>query len=152
MKKAVLALVAVLPLLAAAGAPPAGDAELLAVRRSAWDAWFSGDAKTLETLLPANALVVSPSDATWKTRAETVADSKQFHADGGKLVSLDFPRTDVRHYGATALVFSTYRLELESGGKRSVQEGKCTEVFVKEGGRWLHPSWTLVRSAPAKPE
>jgi len=146
-----LAALTVLALLASASAvPPDSDRDLLAVRRSAWDAWFGGDARTLQTLLPEDALVVSPGDATWKTRAESVRDSQKFHADGGKLVSLEFPITEVRHYGATAIVFSTYRFELESGGKRSTSEGKCTEVFVRDGKRWIHPTWTLVRKeAPA---
>lgn len=145
MKSTAVAILAVLPLLGSA-VPSGDDHDLLAVRRSAWDAWFGGDTQTLERLLPADALLVSPGDETWKTRAESLADSRKFHEDGGKLVSLEFPRTEVRHYGATAIVFSTYRFEIESGGKRSVAEGKCTEVFVKQGGRWIHPTWTLVRT------
>jgi ketosteroid isomerase-like protein len=146
MKKSAFAVLAVLPLLASA-VPSSDERELLAVRRSAWDAWFAGDTRTLATLLPEDALVVSPGDATWKTRAESLADSKKFHEDGGKLLSLEFPLTEVRHYGTTAIVFSTYRYELESGGKKTANEGKCTEVFVKQGGRWIHPTWTLVRTA-----
>ena len=145
-RAAVVAILAVLPLLASA-LPTGDERDLLAVRRSAWDAWFGGDTLTLERLLPADALVVSPGDETWKTRAESLAESRKFHTDGGRLVSLEFPRTEVRHYGATAIVFSTYRFEIESGGKKSASEGKCTEVFVKQGGRWIHPTWTLVRTS-----
>lgn len=133
-----------------AAEPAAADRELLEVRRSAWVAWFGGDRKTLEALLPVDALVVSSDSPTWTSRAETAAQSEKFHAGGGKLVKLDFPTTEVRHYGDSALVFSTYRFEVESEGKTSSQEGKAIEVFVREGGRWIHPTWTLIRTPAAK--
>jgi hypothetical protein len=37
----------------------------------------------------------------------------EFHATGGKLVRLEFPRTEIQHLGDVAIVWSGYVVETE---------------------------------------
>lgn len=141
--------------LAAAETPAPGlskaDADLLDLRRAVWVAWFAGDVKTLQRLLPADGVYVSPGSHPWETTASTIANAQQFRDGGGKLVRLEFPKNEIRRYGDLALIHTTYVYELESGGKRHAETGKAIEVFVRKDGVWIHPSWWLVRDeVPAK--
>jgi hypothetical protein len=38
---------------------------------------------------------------------------------------------------------SRFVLIVEADGKRSTRSGIATEVFVKQGGRWVNPFWYL---------
>lgn len=126
------------------------DADLLAARRAVWVAWFGGDRKALERALPADALYIGPGARPWVTTAQTLDSSQGFAKDGGKLVRLEFPRTEIRRYGDTAILYTTYVYEIESKGEKSVEEGKGVEVFVKKDGRWIHPTWMLAKEALGK--
>lgn len=117
--------------------------ELLATRELAWRAWFGGDRKSLEAMLPAEFIGVGWGDGPWSDRNASLAGSEEFARGGGKLTALEFPKTEIQAYGNTAFVYSTYRVEFTSGGQQVVQEGRATEVFVKRGGKWLHPGWHL---------
>lgn len=119
------------------------DAELLAVRKSAWVSWFGGDTATLGKLIPKDGLFISPDTKPWQTTAETLAGSKKFHDEGGKLLRLEFPRTEIKRYGDLAILFTTYEFEIETGGKKIVERGKAVEVFQRKGGKWTHPTWFL---------
>ncbi len=134
----------------AATEPNAADRKLLELRRSVWIAWFEGDSKALERLLPADGLYVSPGTAPWETRSATMERASKFRKDGGKLVSLEFPKNEIRHYGSTALIFSTFVMAIESEGKTSRSEGTVLEVFVREGSSYRHPSWCIVPPSSAK--
>ena len=135
MKTLALALLALAPCFAA------DDTQLLAVRVKVWHAWFAGDLATLKQLVPANAIAISAGDPGFKTQQAILAESADFHAHGGKLLSLDFPQTEVQHFGNVAIIYSTYRLELETAGKRSVSAGRVTETFVLQDARWTNPGW-----------
>ena len=63
----------------------------------------------------------------------------QFAKRGGKLVKLEFPKTEIQVYGATAVVYSNYSYELETGGQHLNQSGRVTEVFVLRKGQWVNP-------------
>jgi ketosteroid isomerase-like protein len=65
----------------------------------------------------------------------------EFHASGGKLVRLEFPHTEVQHFGNVAIVWSTFVVETEENGKRESSSGRATEIFVWKNGRWSNPSW-----------
>lgn len=58
-------------------------------------------------------------------------------------MALEFPRTEIRIAGNAAIILTTYRMELENGGSFSTISGRATEIFVRQGGRWVHPSWHL---------
>ena len=64
-----------------------------------------------------------------------------FQRDGGKLIRLDFPHTEVQRFGEVAIIYTRYVLEIEMHGKRSVSSGRAMEVFVQRQGQWTNPGW-----------
>jgi hypothetical protein len=74
------------------------DEQLLRARETVWRSWFAGDTKTLEELVPPETIVMSGGEEKWKTQADVLRTSAEFHAKGGKLVRLEFPRTEVQHF------------------------------------------------------
>lgn len=118
-----------------------GDEELLRTRETVWRAWFAGDTKTLTELVPAGTIVMSGGEAKWKNQADVLQSAAEFHAKGGKLIRLEFTRTEVQHFGNVAIVWSSYSLELEVDGKRSSGASRVTEIFVWQNGHWTNPGW-----------
>jgi len=128
------------------------DSELLKVRRSVWLVWFANDQEALKRLVPDDTVVISSGEVKWKHQAEVLQSAADFHAAGGKLISLEFPRTEVQHFGDVAVIWSEYVLELEVGGKRSKSSGRVTEIFVKRNGQWTNPGWhTDSEGSPTPP-
>ena len=41
------------------------------------------------------------------------------------------PRTEIQAYGNTAILYTTYEMDLVAGGKRTTERGAATEVFVR---------------------
>ena len=80
------------------------DAELLRTRETVWRAWFAGDTNTLKKLVPAETIVMSGGEEQWKHQADVLRTSAEFHAKGGKLIQLEFPRTEIQHFGNVAIV------------------------------------------------
>jgi len=117
------------------------DAELLKVRRAVWVAWFENDQPALKKLVPDDSVVCSTGEAGFKHQADVLKGAIEFHAAGGKLISLEFPKTEVQHFGDVAITWSEYVLELEVGGKREKTAGRVTEIFVKRNGQWTNPGW-----------
>jgi ketosteroid isomerase-like protein len=117
------------------------DKPLLEVREQVWRSWFAGDRKKLEELVPPETIVMSGGEEKWKNRADVLQTAADFHAQGGKLIRLEFPRTEVQHFGDVAIIWSTYIVEVEVGGKRSTSASRVTEIFVKQHGRWTNPGW-----------
>jgi ketosteroid isomerase-like protein len=129
-----------LPLLVLAQEQTSDD-DLLRVRESVWRAWFAGDGKLLQRLVPAETIVISAGDKEWKGQSEVLKESADFHASGAKLTRLEFPKTRIQHFGNVAIVWSEYVLEIDSNGKKTVSGGRATEIFVWRGGAWLNPGW-----------
>lgn len=119
----------------------ASDKELLRVRESVWRAWFAGDTKMLEDLVPPETIVMSGGEKEWKHQDDVLRSSSEFHLKGGKLTRLEFPRTEVQHYGNVAILWSSYVLETEVDGKRSTGSSRVTEIFVYQHGHWTNPGW-----------
>jgi len=117
------------------------DEQLLKVRDTVWRAWFAGDTKPLEQLVPPGTVVMSGSEKDWKDQAHVLEGPAEFRAGGGKLLRLEFPRTQIQHFGDVAVVWSDFVLETETNGKRSTGSGRATEIFVWKNGRWLNPGW-----------
>jgi|SRR5271165_2147925 len=117
------------------------DDQLLRVRETVWRAWFAGDTKTLEDLVPPETIVMSGGEEKWKYQADVLRTSAEFHAHGGRLIRLEFPHTELQHFGEVAIVWSTYILETEVDGKRSSSSSRVTEIFVRQQGRWTNPGW-----------
>src|SRR6266852_8452124 len=70
----------------AASAQEANDEQLLRVRETVWRAWFAGDTKTLEELVPPETIVMSGGEKEWKHQSDVLRSSTEFHSRGGKLV------------------------------------------------------------------
>jgi ketosteroid isomerase-like protein len=115
---------------------------LLKAREAVWRAFFSGDRATLEKLLPAE-LITLEAGGEWGNRKAVLDGAAGFAVGGGKLVRLEFPKTEIQAYGYTAIVYSTYLYEIEMGGKRTTNTGRVTEVFVNRDGTWVNPSWHM---------
>jgi hypothetical protein len=115
--------------------------DLLKVREQVWRAWFANDKPNLEKLVPPDTLVISSGEEKWKHQAEVLQSAADFQAAGGKLVRLEFPRTEIQRFGDVAVIWSQYTVETEMNGKTSVSSGRVTEIFVLRNGQWTNPGW-----------
>jgi hypothetical protein len=138
-----VAMAGVLAILLVSGLSARSDdrTELLKARESVWRSWFANDTKALEVLVPPDTIVISAGEEKWKNQADILESSAKFHAAGGKLVRLEFPRTEIQRFGDVAVTYSQYLYETEENGKRSVTFGRVTEVFVLRNGQWTNPGW-----------
>src|SRR5256884_278578 len=102
---------------------------LLDAREAVWRAYFSNDRAALEKLIPEETVAIEAGDNTWANRKAIFDGSAQFAKAAGKLIRLEFPKTEIQMYGYAAVVYSNYLYELEIGGQRSQQAGRVTEVF-----------------------
>lgn len=118
-------------------------ASLLKAREAVWRAWFAGDQKALRQLLPPELITLDGPPGVFGTLDSNLRESESFVKSGGKLVSLTFPRTDIQAYGRTAIIYTTYELEMNVNGQASKDAGRATEVFVRRGERWLNTGWQL---------
>ncbi|HEX7295231.1 MAG TPA: nuclear transport factor 2 family protein, partial [Pyrinomonadaceae bacterium] len=116
---------------------------LLDARESVWRAYFLGDRATLEKLIPEETIAINAQDDSWSGRAKVLEGSVEFVKNGGKLIKLEFPKTQIQMYGMTAVIYSIYSYELEVGGQRRTSTGRVTEVFVLRNGEWVNPGWHM---------
>lgn len=143
MKPCALAILVLSIGIAASGlAANAGDeTELLRVRELVWRAYFAGDTKTLKELLPTDTIAISSGSDHWDSQPEILEDAAKFHADGGKLIRLEFKDTKIQRYGDAAMLYTRYLYEIKVKNKRSIASGRVTEFFVRRAGKWLNPGW-----------
>jgi ketosteroid isomerase-like protein len=117
---------------------------LLDAREAVWLAYFAGDRATLEKLIPEETITIeSGENNNWSNRQVILEGSERFAKSGGKLLKLEFPKTEIQVYGYTAVVYSNYGYELEAGGQRINRSGRVTEVFVLRQGQWVNPGWHM---------
>ena len=117
------------------------DRQLLQVREQVWRAWFANDTAALHKLVPPETIVMSGDNPNWEHQADVFNGAAEFQSNGGKLIRLEFPRTEVQHFGDVAIVWSNYLYEIETNGKRSVSTGHSNEIFVHRDGQWTNPGW-----------
>lgn len=117
--------------------------KLLEAREAVWRAFFAGDRAKLEKLIPPETIAIEAFDNNWSNRQKIFEGSEQFAKSGGKLIKLEFPKTEIQVYGFTAIVYSNYVYELEEGGRRHSESGRVTEVFVLRNGEWVNPGWHM---------
>ena len=122
-------------------------ASLLKAREAVWRAWFGGDQATLLKLLPPELITIEPGSTTFGSRGSTLEGSRSFAAGGGTLTRLAFPSTEIQVYGNTAILYTSYEMDLAGGGQSHTERGMATEVFVFKGGQWLNTGWQLAPSA-----
>lgn len=118
-------------------------AAVLKAREAVWRAWFAGDTTTLSSLVPPELVTIEPGSGKFGTRASNLEGSRGFAASGGKLARLVFPRTEFQVYGNTVILYTTYEMDLVSGGKTQTERGAATEIFVRQGDRWINTGWQL---------
>src|SRR5688572_2132556 len=138
---AIALLAAAMPVAHSAGA--AIDPELLAAREAAWRAYFGGDVKTLGDLLPPEFIGLGMDEGPFTDRSVTLEGARAFRERGGRLVSLAFPETRQQRFGDTVVLYGRYEVVLHSGGAERTMRGRLTEIFVRRGGKWVHPGWHL---------
>jgi hypothetical protein len=122
-------------------ARPDDRAKLLQAREAVWRSWFANDTKALEALVPPDTVVISSGEEKWKNQADILQSAARFQANGGKLIRLEFPRTEIQRFGDVAITYSQYLYETEVDGKPSLTSGRVTEIFVLRHGKWTNPGW-----------
>jgi Domain of unknown function (DUF4440) len=117
--------------------------QILVAREAVWKAWFTNDRAALEKLIPEEAIAIDSASETWSNRKAIFASAQRFADSGGKLLRLEFPKTEIQAYGNTIIVYTTYLVETEVDGKRNVEQGRGTEMFVKRGDTFVNVGWHL---------
>ena len=116
---------------------------ILAAREAVWKAWFANDRALLEKLIPEEAIAIDSGEESWSNRAAILEGAKRFADSGGKLVRLEFPKTEIQVYGDTVILYTTYVYETEVSGKRTTANGRGTEMFVRRGDDLVNVGWHL---------
>lgn len=116
---------------------------ILAAREKVWRAWFANDRTTLEKLIPEEVIAIDNGGEGWSNRAAVFAGAQRFAESGGKLVRLEFPKTEIQIYGNTVLVYTTYVYETEMKGQRTTASGRATEMFVRRGDELVNVGWHM---------
>lgn len=116
---------------------------ILAAREAVWKAWFTNDRAALERLIPEETIAIDNGAEGWSDRAAVLAGAKRFAESGGKLVRLEFPKTEIQVYGNTVIIYTTYLYETEVNGNRSTSSGRATEMFVRRGDDLVNVGWHM---------
>jgi Domain of unknown function (DUF4440) len=121
--------------------------ELLATRDAVWRAWFANDQATSRKLLAAEFIGIGNLEAEWGSRDHSLATAEAFAKQGGRMVALRFPRTEMQVYGDAAILYFEVELEVEQAGKTQKLAGTAAESFVHRDGLWLnsgsHVCWDV---------
>lgn len=116
---------------------------ILSARDAVWKAWFGNDRAALERLIPEEVIAINNGSDEWSDRAAVLDGAKRFAESGGKLVKLEFPKTEIQVYGNTVLVYTTYLYEIDTNGKRTTASGRATEMFVRRGDELVNVGWHM---------
>jgi hypothetical protein len=116
---------------------------ILDAREAVWRAWFSNDKARLEKVIPTDAVAINNDEEAWADQSTIFASAQRFADSGAKLIRLEFPRTEIQHYGNTLILYTTYLYELEEKGKRKTTAGRGTEIFVMRNNVLVNTGWHL---------
>jgi ketosteroid isomerase-like protein len=116
---------------------------ILTAREAVWKAWFANDRAALEKLIPEEVIAINNGSEEWSDRAAVLEGAKRFAESGGKLLKLEFPKTEIQVYGNTVLVYTTYVYEIDMNGKRTTAKGRATEMFVRRGDELVNVGWHM---------
>jgi Domain of unknown function (DUF4440) len=117
--------------------------QILNTREAVWKAWFANDRAALEKLIPEETIAINAGSGEWSNRAAIMAGAERFAESGRKLVRLEFPKTEMQIYGNTIIIYTTYLYEIEGNGKRTMESGRGTEIFVRRGSELVNVGWHL---------
>jgi hypothetical protein len=122
------------------------ERQLLAARDTIWHAWFSNDTAALSRILP-HASAAAENRGTdpirWADRATIMNGAEQFASAGGRLEHIAFAGTRIALQGSVAVVTSNFTAVTRSTRGLDTARGHATEVFVRDGERWVNPFWRL---------
>lgn len=76
-------------------------------------------------------------------RQSVLSGAAGFAASGGKLLKLEFPRTEIQAFGDVAILYTTWTYRLEVEGQQQTSSGRGTEIFVRREGQWVNSGWHL---------
>jgi hypothetical protein len=116
---------------------------LLAAREAVWRAWFGGDGAQLTKLLPPELITVESSRRLRHAEVEPRRLARL------RLVGRQAGASRLPAYRDAALrqhrvLYTTYEMDLVSGGSTNTQRGVATEIFVQQpDGRWVNTGWQL---------
>jgi ketosteroid isomerase-like protein len=127
---------------------PQVQAELLQARQAVWLAWFKGDRRALADLLSDDLVAINADTSVWEHKGDALHSGEAFAADGGELVHLEFPTTELQVYGDVAVLYSTYTVEFRQRGQTFMQSGRSTEIFHRVKKRWVNTGWHLDLGPP----
>jgi hypothetical protein len=122
---------------------PEARKQILDAREAVWRAYFSNDRAQLEKYVPAETIAINAAGEHWDNQADVLRGAAGFAQSGGKLLSLEFPRTEMQVYGNVAVLYSDYRDEVDVHGKKVSQTGRATEIFVNRDGTFVNVGWHL---------
>jgi Domain of unknown function (DUF4440) len=113
--------------------------ELLAARERAWRfvLSFQNDPAAVERIYASEFIAVEAASETLEDRFGLTFVAESMRQRGDQLLRLKFPRTDIRLYGDTAILYYTYIMERRLGGEKVIDSGRGTEIFVRRNDRWL---------------
>jgi ketosteroid isomerase-like protein len=117
--------------------------QLLIARESVWRSFYSNDAEKLRALVPPDLIAINPGDPNWQSRNQFIASAQDFANHHGRLISLEFPKTEIQRFGDTAILFSLYMVDFEYDGKPQSLSGRTSEIFHRENGAWINTSWHI---------
>lgn len=118
------------------GARPPAD--LVLAREAVWRAYFEGDSARLVELLPEH---MNGMDG--QHRADIIRDARAFVAGGGRFVAIAFVDQDYYALGDVVITWARYRVQLRNANGPFEMNGVAIELFERQGGRWINPSWHL---------
>ncbi len=122
--------------------------ELLAARDAAWRAFYRKDPAALERLLGPELIAIQEGEEKWEPRDDMIEVARQLTRADGRLLRLEFPKTEIQVFGDTAILYYTYVFETEVGGKSAgLDAGRGTEIFVRRSGAWVDVGWHLDNGA-----
>ena len=122
---------------------PRAREEILARREAVWRAFFTNDRAQLEELVPEDTVAINAGEELWHDRASVLAGAAEFAKSGGRLFRLEFPRTEIRVYGDTIILYTSYSYEIDTEGRREAYSGRGTEIFVNREGKLVNVGWHL---------
>jgi hypothetical protein len=63
-----------------------------------------------------------------------------------KLLRLVFHAPSSRPTATRPIIYTTYEMDLNTGGKTTTERGIATEVFVRRDGEWINTGWQLAKT------
>ena len=122
---------------------PRAREEILERREAVWRAFFTNDRAQLEELVPEDTVAINAGEELWHDRASVLAGAAEFAKSGGSLFRLEFPRTEIRVYGDTIILYTSYSYEIDTEGRREAYSGRGTEIFVIRDNQLVNTGWHL---------